>query len=99
MNLSLIFTAFTVPIIVAFEQAGQGWIGVSQDVLNFIFYIDLFANFIIAFENEDKNVEFRIKKIALNYIKSWFFIDLLACIPINFIIKMTNPFGDGNNSD
>ena len=29
MNLSLIFTAFTVPIIVAFESANEGWLGVS----------------------------------------------------------------------
>ena len=82
MNLSLIFTAFTVPIIVAFESANAGWLGVSQDVLNFIFYVDLIANFILAYENEDKNIEFRLKMIALNYLKSWFFLDLVACVPI-----------------
>jgi hypothetical protein len=82
MNLSLIFTAFTVPIIVAFESANTGWLGVSQEVLNFIFYMDLIANFILAYENEDKNIEFRLKMIAKNYIKSWFFLDMVACIPI-----------------
>lgn len=98
MNLSLIFTAFTVPIIVAFEAASDGWLGVSQDVLNFIFYVDLFLNFILAYEDEDKNIEFRFKKISINYLKSWFFLDLLACVPINLIIDLTKPVNNSNGS-
>lgn len=51
------------------------------------------ANFIIAYENEDKNVEFRLKMIACNYIKGWFFLDLIACIPIQVTINLINPSG------
>ena len=70
-------------------------------MLNFIFYVDLIANFITAYENEDKNVEFRLKKIALNYVQSWFFLDLIACVPINLIIDLVKPTlaedGEGND--
>jgi hypothetical protein len=67
MNLALFFTTFTVPILVAFESGNQGWLGTFQNFLNFIFYIDLFLNFIIAYENEDKNIVFILKDICKNY--------------------------------
>ena len=70
-------------------------------MLNVIFYIDLVANFILAYENEDKNVEFRLKMIALNYVKSWFLLDLIACVPAQLIIELVNPSlnedSEGNN--
>jgi hypothetical protein len=46
-----------------------------------LFFIDLFVNFLSAYVNEDKNMEIRVKVIAMNYIQSWFFFDLFACIP------------------
>lgn len=42
---------------------------------------DLIINFISAYEDRDKNIEVRLKFIALSYIKSWFFLDIAACIP------------------
>ena len=46
---------------------------------------DLIINFISAYEDRDKNIEVRLKFIALSYIKSWFFLDIAACIPFQLI--------------
>jgi hypothetical protein len=46
-----------------------------------MYAIDFCFNFLMAFEDKDKKIEIRLRKIATNYIKTWFLIDLLSCIP------------------
>lgn len=54
-------------------------------IIDIIFIMDLFINFITAYEKRDGLQETRIKKIAINYIRGWFIIDFLACIPVQLI--------------
>ena len=51
-----------------------------------VFIIDIILNFF--FVEEDVNGEMIIdqKKIAITYIRTWFFIDLVASIPVTFIV-------------
>lgn len=50
-------------------------------MVNSFFALDIFINFISAFENSDKNIEVRLGVIAKFYISSWFLIDLVAVFP------------------
>lgn len=54
-------------------------------IIDIIFIMDLFINFITAYEKRDGLQETRIKKIAKNYLRGWFIIDFLACIPVQLI--------------
>ena len=54
-------------------------------IIDIIFIMDLFINFITAYEKRDGLQETRIKKIAINYLRGWFIIDFLACIPVQLI--------------
>jgi len=47
-----------------------------------LFAMDIFFNFISAYEKSDGSIEVRWKRIALNYIKLWFIIDSFAIIPL-----------------
>ena len=51
-----------------------------------VFIIDIILNFF--FVEEDVNGEMIIdqKKIAITYFRTWFFIDLVASIPVTFIM-------------
>ena len=51
-----------------------------------VFIIDIILNFF--FVEEDVNGEMIIdqKKIAITYFRTWFFIDLIASIPVTFIM-------------
>ena len=51
-----------------------------------VFIIDIILNFFSV--EEDVNGEMIIdqKKIAITYIRTWFFIDLIASIPVTFIV-------------
>ena len=86
MQTALLYTAFAVPVDVAFGNSNE--VVEALDItINLLFVADLFFNFVQAFENEDKNIEFRLKQIAVKYVKSWFFIDFIACVPINLILE------------
>ena len=50
-----------------------------------LYFIDLILNFLMAYEDADKKLECRLKKIASNYLKSWFFLDFLSCIPFQYL--------------
>ena len=56
-------------------------------VLDCIFSIDIVVVFCSAFYNEDFQVVDDRCTIASNYIRSWFFIDVLAIFPFEQIIK------------
>ena len=51
---------------------------IIEYILDFIFLIDVFVNFLTAFYNEEHKLITDLSKIALKYIKSWFIIDILA---------------------
>ena len=52
-------------------------------VVDILFITDLFVNFLSAYENRDGTCEFRFKMIAIKYLKSWFIVDFIACIPVD----------------
>jgi hypothetical protein len=49
--------------------------------IEILFFMDLLFNFVTAYVDRDRKVEIRMSVIAKNYIQSWFFLDLFACIP------------------
>jgi len=90
MHILLIYTAFNIPLNVAFPQTSSFLQGLDV-FIDYCFIIDMFMNFIIGYENEDRNPEFRLKKIAIRYISSWFFVDLIANLPMEkIVIKLNN---------
>jgi len=54
-------------------------------IVDALFIIDIFINFVSAFENQDKNIEVRLKVIAAMYIQSWFLFDLAAVFPFQLL--------------
>ena len=54
-------------------------------VVDIIFIMDLFVNFMTAYEKRDGLQETRLGLIAKNYLKGWFIIDFMACFPVQLI--------------
>ena len=52
-------------------------------IVDILFITDLFVNFVSAYEKRDGSYETRPKMIALKYLKSWFIVDFIACIPVD----------------
>eukprot|EP01052_Picozoa_sp_SAG31_P008812 SAG31_NODE_451_length_15511_cov_77.547301_6_plen_520_part_00 len=68
------------------ETLTPGWF---FDVFVDIYFLaDLVLNFFTAFYDDKGVREFRLGKIAANYLRGWFLIDLLSCLPVNYIILL-----------
>lgn len=62
-----------------------------------IFLLDIVINFHTTYVGPGGEVISDPKVIRMNYIKSWFVIDLLSCLPydmVNFLFSQTDGFTD-----
>ena len=79
--LTAVFSAITVPLIIVFNIFSDLFINISTWFVTFVFLTDIIINFNTAISDKGKLVHDR-KEIALKYLRSWFFIDFLAALPL-----------------
>lgn len=79
--LLLIYTAGLVPFFTCFVEVVSDFQFAFDLIVDFIFMVDIILSFFTAYEIKPGIFEYRKSKIALNYIKGFFFIDLLTTIP------------------
>ena len=97
--LLLLYTATLMPyMLVFFDFDDNDWTNpwvVLQLVVDILFWIDLFFNMFSAYYNEEGILVRKPKEIIYNYMRGWFAIDLVACMPFNYI---GDAFIDGNGT-
>ena len=82
----LMYTATLVPYRTVFIEDEQvGFLFYFDIIVDFLYFSDLIVNFFMAYEDTDKKLETRLKKIASNYLRSWFTLDFISCIPFQYI--------------
>ena len=91
--LLLLYTAIFVPFKIAFISEKDGIImQIFEWTVDILFGVDIFINFISATVDKNTNtIIFDRKKIAINYIKSWFILDLIACFPFQLLGNLEIP--------
>ncbi|XP_011308316.1 potassium voltage-gated channel protein eag isoform X7 [Fopius arisanus] len=77
------YTAIMVPYNVAFKNKTSEDVSllVVDSIVDVIFFIDIVLNFHTTFVGAGGEVVSDPKVIRMNYLKSWFIIDLLSCLP------------------
>ncbi|KAK6642217.1 hypothetical protein RUM44_013940 [Polyplax serrata] len=77
------YTAIMVPYNVAFKNKTSEDVSllVVDSIVDVIFFIDIVLNFHTTFVGPGGEVVSDPKVIRTNYLKSWFIIDLLSCLP------------------
>uniref|UniRef100_A0A668AU16 Potassium voltage-gated channel, subfamily H (eag-related), member 5a n=1 Tax=Myripristis murdjan TaxID=586833 RepID=A0A668AU16_9TELE len=85
------YTAIMVPYNVSFKtkQNNLAWL-VLDSVVDVIFLIDIVLNFHTTFVGPAGEVISDAKLIRMNYLKTWFVIDLLSCLPYDIINAFEN---------
>jgi hypothetical protein len=73
---------FAFPVVVTGDEGLLDIIFSSYGILSIFFWIDMVYNFLTAIYTDEGELEFRHGPIALNYFKTFFFIDLLSNAPI-----------------
>jgi hypothetical protein len=80
--LIIMYSAIVLPYKIAFVDTNEiVWIDVTMDI---IFAVDIFINFFSAYIDSEDNVVKNRKKIVKTYLKSWFIIDLVSVLPIQY---------------
>jgi len=96
----IIYTAVFVPYHVAFTvnmKQNGGWL-FADSVVDLIFIADVAINFHTTYVGQGGEVISDPQVIRTNYIRSWFIIDLLSCLPYD-VIDMINYFFDQHNDE
>ncbi|KAG7248173.1 hypothetical protein CRUP_005465, partial [Coryphaenoides rupestris] len=87
------YTAIMVPYNVCFKHKHPGggsgvghlaWL-VADSVVDVIFLVDIVLNFHTTFVGPAGEVISDARFIRMNYLKTWFVIDLLSCLPYDII--------------
>jgi hypothetical protein len=90
MLILIVFLAVTVPYRIPFEEVTSfEWV-VIDTIIDSLFLFDMVLNFFTAFEDDNGVLITDRSKIAQNYFKIWFFIDLISSIPISLISELTD---------
>ena len=74
----LLYTATYVPYGISYIDDEGSVMTIFGTILDGIFFTDIILNFFTAYEDKKVGIEVRHKKIAINYLKSWFLIDLFS---------------------
>jgi hypothetical protein len=80
-------SCFLAPFMLAFsDNIDTTRLNILDTIMNIFFLIDMILLFFTAYINDDLDIVDTKKEIALEYLKSWFPIDLISVIPFDLII-------------
>ena len=65
-------------------------------VMQIFFGIDIIVTFFTAYENENDVLIKSKYLIATNYLRSWFAVDLIACLPFTYILQLDDSGNSAN---
>lgn len=82
----LFYTCMVTPTRLAFFEDDLGWL-IVNNIINFLFLIDMIVIFNSAYEDEYMNIIDNRKDIAIEYLRGWFIIDILAIVPLDLILS------------
>ena len=91
ISLALILSSFYTPLSLAFQKEQyEHVLRVADFFIDSIFFIDIVLTFNTCYYNDEVLLVDDRKIIAITYLKGWFTIDLIACIPFNFLMGTSN---------
>lgn len=81
-----IFAAIEVPLHLALQYPKTGWRQILGYVYPVIFTIDIVVTFFTTITIDGEEITSR-RKIAVHYLRTWFFVDLIAATPFDLIFS------------
>ena len=92
-----IIISFLIPFKITFMEYSESWGYVVYDLLvDILFLTDIIITFNTPIYLEGRLITNR-KVIIKTYFKSWFFLDLLACLPMSYFRKNSADWPRGGN--
>lgn len=82
----IIFSGIFTPLRVAFLQEYPLSSGIEW-FLDVVFLVDTVLNFVTAYFDSRESLVDNRKQIACNYLRSWFWVDLISVLPLKVFIR------------
>eukprot|EP00899_Mesostigma_viride_P021071 jgi/Mesvir1/28966/Mv17741-RA.2 len=90
MAILIVYIALVVPFRTAFiHWRYMPWSAtfIVELIMDIFFWLDILLNFHTPYLDESLGYfEYNKKAIRMNYLKSWFFVDLVSCLPVDYIL-------------
>lgn len=83
----LLYTAIVMPYKIALIDDDNDFFLVLDTTIDFLFMFDILVNLNSPIEEATGNYNYHRKMVVIKYLKSWFFVDIIACLPMNLISK------------
>ena len=97
VSIVLLASCFTTPLNLAFPSAESNeQYAIILWVMDGMFLVDIVANFLSAYEDEEFQMIDDRKLIAMSYLKGWFSVDVMAILPLDIILSMGGGDVKGN---
>ena len=89
----LLFVAVILPYRMAFyeDDPSVGWVSVWL-IINVFFVVDLIITFFTTYTDSDNQEVTSHKRIAIRYLKGWFIVDIISCLPFDVMISGQSSF-------
>jgi hypothetical protein len=84
--LLLIYIAIMVPFVMGFEPEETPFLAGMEHIINSVFIVDIVLNFRTGYTEEDGVEELSWNKVGLRYLRTWFVLDFVSSVPIDYII-------------
>lgn len=85
----LIITAILTPVYVSFVDDDNELFYYLNLAFDIGFGVDMMINFLSAYYDEEQKLVRDYRLIALNYLKMWFWIDMVAMYSLSFQLRLT----------
>ena len=73
------------PIHVAFHEDCISYWNLFEGLSSVVFLIDMVLTFVAAYYDRYEELVTGHKRIALSYLKGWFFVDLVSVLPLQLL--------------
>ena len=95
----LFYVASMVPLRIGFDREAEPWTVafLIEAFVDIYFVIDIGVQFRSAFY-DDKELIIDTRMIAARYMRTWFFIDVISCLPINYVQLIIQHLQEGSTS-
>eukprot|EP01043_Picozoa_sp_COSAG02_P017537 COSAG02_NODE_796_length_17128_cov_176.587586_8_plen_645_part_00 len=86
----LIYVAVAIPYRIGFSHDTSPWeaLFIFDIFVDLFFVIDIGVSFRTAVWNKHGELDYLPAKISQQYIKSWFVVDVLGCLPISYVMLL-----------
>jgi Ca2+-binding EF-hand superfamily protein len=82
----VVYGAVSTPLQIGFDlDPSGGWMAIEV-MVDAVFWVDLIFNFISGYDDGPLHVVYSHKLIAIQYLRRWFWIDILGVLPFELIL-------------